>query len=39
MSSETLRDGVEADRLLERVPDPEEPVLGELRTDQLQPDR
>ena len=36
---EPRRDEVEADRLLERVADAEERVLGELRPDQLQPDR
>ena len=33
-----LRDGVEAERALERVPDAEERVLGELRADELQSD-
>ena len=36
---EPRRDAVEADRLLERVPDAEEQVLGELGPDQLEPDR
>ena len=36
---EPLRDGVERERLLERVPDAEEDVLAELRADELQPDR
>ena len=38
-SSQPLRDDVEAERALERVPDAEERVLGELRADQLQADR
>ena len=38
-SSQPLRDEVEAERALERVPGAEERVLGELRADELQADR
>ena len=38
-SSQPLRDGVEAERALERVAGAEERVLRELRPDQLQADR
>src|SRR5919201_2763745 len=38
-ATEPLRDVVEGERALERVPDAEERVLRELRPDQLEPDR
>src|SRR5688572_16425323 len=37
-SSKPLRDGVEPDRLLERMADAEEAVLAELRADELKSD-
>ena len=38
-SRQPRRHGVEADRLLERVPDLQQPVLGERGADHLEPDR